>query len=98
MEALRCKSEGRGLEAQWIEWHLSIYLILPAAPGPGLYSASNRNQYQKQKCDNSVCSVARPVREAYNLTVWDPEQPNRHPRHVTVITLVFLYVDDVRTS
>jgi hypothetical protein len=27
----------------------SIYLILPAALGPGFYSASNRNEYQKQK-------------------------------------------------
>jgi hypothetical protein len=28
---------------------LSIYLILLAALGPGIYSASNRNEYQKQK-------------------------------------------------
>jgi hypothetical protein len=27
----------------------SIYLILPAALGPGVYSACNRNEYQKQK-------------------------------------------------
>jgi hypothetical protein len=27
----------------------SIYLILPAALNPGVYSASNRNEYQKQK-------------------------------------------------
>jgi hypothetical protein len=27
----------------------SIYLIFPAALGPGVYSASNRNDYQKQK-------------------------------------------------
>jgi hypothetical protein len=26
-----------------------IYLILPGALGPGVYSASNRNEYQKQK-------------------------------------------------
>jgi hypothetical protein len=26
-----------------------IYLILPATLGPGVYSASNRNEYQKQK-------------------------------------------------
>jgi hypothetical protein len=30
----------------------SIYLILTAALGPGAHSASNRNEYQKQK--NSV--------------------------------------------
>jgi hypothetical protein len=27
----------------------SIYLILPAAIGPAVYSASNRNEYHKQK-------------------------------------------------
>jgi hypothetical protein len=27
-----------------------IYLILPAALGPGVYSTSNRNEYQKKKC------------------------------------------------
>jgi hypothetical protein len=32
---------------------LSIYLILPAALGPGVYSASNRNEYQKQESNVS---------------------------------------------
>jgi hypothetical protein len=32
----------------------SIYLILPAALGPGVYSASNRNEYQKQRKHVSV--------------------------------------------
>jgi hypothetical protein len=27
----------------------SIYLILPVALGPGVYSAFNRDEYQKQK-------------------------------------------------
>jgi hypothetical protein len=27
----------------------SIYVILPSALGPGVRSASNRNEYQKQK-------------------------------------------------
>jgi hypothetical protein len=31
----------------------SNYLILPAALGPGVYSTSNRNEYQKQKNDVS---------------------------------------------
>jgi hypothetical protein len=29
-----------------------IYLILPVALGPGVYSASNRNEYQKHKTNN----------------------------------------------
>jgi hypothetical protein len=36
-------SEGRGFETRCGD------LILPTALGPGLYSASNRNEYQKQK-------------------------------------------------
>jgi hypothetical protein len=28
------------------------YLILPAALGPGVYSACNRNEYQKHKHNN----------------------------------------------
>jgi hypothetical protein len=31
-----------------------IYLILLAALGPGVYSASSRNEYQKQKNNVSV--------------------------------------------
>jgi hypothetical protein len=30
----------------------SIYLIPPAALGPGVYSASNRNEYRKHKNNN----------------------------------------------
>jgi hypothetical protein len=33
---------------------LSIYLILPAGLGPGIYSTSNRNEYQKQENNVSV--------------------------------------------
>jgi hypothetical protein len=32
---------------------LSIYIILPAALGPGVHSASERNEYQKQKSNVS---------------------------------------------
>jgi hypothetical protein len=61
---------------------LSIYLILPAALGHGVYSASNRNEYQKQKI-MFLGSRARPVRRADSLTViceptvwtmWDPRR------------------------
>jgi hypothetical protein len=31
----------------------SIYLILPAALDPGVYSVSNKNEYQKQK--SNIC-------------------------------------------
>jgi hypothetical protein len=46
----------------------SVYLNLPAALGHVVYSASNRNEYQKQK--NNVCGVERG--RWVGLTVWDP--------------------------
>jgi hypothetical protein len=49
IKALCYKPEGRAFETRWGEWFLSIYLILPVALGPGVYSASNRNEYQKDK-------------------------------------------------
>jgi hypothetical protein len=48
-QALCYKLEGRGFETRWGERFLSIYLILSVALGPGVYSASNRNEYEKQK-------------------------------------------------
>jgi hypothetical protein len=48
-KALPYKPEGREFETQCGERIFSIYLIFPAALGPEVYSASNRNEYQKQK-------------------------------------------------
>jgi hypothetical protein len=31
----------------------SVYIILPAELGPGVYSASNRNEYRMQKNNGS---------------------------------------------
>jgi hypothetical protein len=55
----------------------SIYLILPAALDPGVYSASNRNEKQKQK--NFLGSRAPPasslsvIYEPTIQTMWDPQ-------------------------
>jgi hypothetical protein len=54
VEALCYKVEGLGYETRWGKCIFSIYLNLLAALGPGVYVASNRNEYQKQK--NNVCS------------------------------------------
>jgi hypothetical protein len=49
VETLYYKPEGRRFKTLWCEWIFSIYLILLAALGPGSYSATNRNEYQKQE-------------------------------------------------
>jgi hypothetical protein len=38
-----------GSRSDEVEGNSSIYLFLPAALGPGVYSASNINEYQKQE-------------------------------------------------
>jgi hypothetical protein len=47
---------------------LVVYLILPAALGPGVYSASNGNEYQKHKNNNVSGEFTWPGRRAHNLT------------------------------
>jgi hypothetical protein len=41
--------EGSGIETRLGELCLSIYVIILAALGPEVYSASNRNEYQMHK-------------------------------------------------
>jgi hypothetical protein len=46
-----------------------MMFLLIAALGPGVYPASNRNEYQKHKNNNvSGGSKVRPVHRADNLT------------------------------
>jgi hypothetical protein len=45
--ATSCKDAGSRPDE--VNEYFSIYLILPAALDPGVHSASNRNEYQKQK-------------------------------------------------
>jgi hypothetical protein len=47
--------------------------ILPTALGPGVYSASNRNEYRKHKKEMFLGSKVRLVRGADNLTdIYEP--------------------------
>jgi hypothetical protein len=66
------------LDSRWSNWIFSVYLILPHY-GPGIGSASNRNEYQKSSWE---CK-ARPARKTVNLTalcepiiykLWDPRR------------------------
>jgi hypothetical protein len=60
--ALCYKPEGRGCSE-----FSSVHLILTASLGPGVYSVSNRNEYQKQN-KKFLGSKERPVTKADNLT------------------------------
>jgi len=47
VEALRYKSEGRGFDSRWCNWNFSLTLSFRPHYGPGVDSASNRNEYQE---------------------------------------------------
>jgi hypothetical protein len=101
IEALCHKPEGHGFETQWGKCIFSIYLILPAILGPGVYSVSNRNKYQEQnkksfwgvECSRHVRlktsppSVSRMSRQCGILNI---SQPYRTPQPVKGIAFFFL--------
>jgi hypothetical protein len=43
---LRYKPKGRGLGSRWCHWNFSVTLSFRSHNGPGVDSASNRNEYQ----------------------------------------------------
>jgi hypothetical protein len=81
-----------GFEMQWGHWIFPICLILPATVGSGVYSASNRNEYQKlEKKKKFLGSRERPVlswlsRQFGILNISHPYEP---PRPVTGVALLF---------
>jgi hypothetical protein len=83
VKAQSFKPEGRGFETRD-----------PAALVPGVYSASNRNEYQKHKNNNVLGSKIRRVCRAENVSpsvsrlsrqcgILKISQPYRPPRPVT---------------
>ena len=47
VEALRYKSEGRGFDSRWYPWNFSLTYSFRPHCGPGVDSASKRNEYQE---------------------------------------------------
>jgi hypothetical protein len=70
IKALCYRPEGRGFDTRWGEfWNLN----LQAALGPGVYSVSNRNEYQNIKIIMFLESKLRRLRKADNLTaIYEP--------------------------
>jgi hypothetical protein len=100
VKTLCYKSEGHGFETWWGDWIFPIFLILLAALGPGVHSAYNRTEYQKQKNNVSACVCLRG--QCIRLTTLLPSvsqlsrqyeilnisQHYRPPRPVTEIALL----------
>jgi len=47
VKALRYKPAGRGFDSLWCHWNFSVTESFRSHYGPGVDSASNRNEYQE---------------------------------------------------
>jgi hypothetical protein len=81
VEALRYKSEGRGLDSRWCHWNFSLTCSFRPHYGPGVDSASNRHEYQDDfrgwggQGGRCVGLTASQPSCADCLEVWEPQPP-----------------------
>jgi hypothetical protein len=47
VDELRYKSKGRTFDSRWCHWYFPLTKSFRSHYGPGIASASNRNEYQK---------------------------------------------------
>jgi hypothetical protein len=79
VEALRYKPEGHGIDFRWCLWNFSLTYSFRPHYGPGVESASNRNEYQEYflggKGDRCVGLKTLPPSCAGCLKIWEPQHP-----------------------
>ena len=79
VEALRYKAEGRGLNSRLCQWNFSLTQSYRPHYGPGVDSASNRNEYQEYflrgKGGRYVRLTTLPPSCADCPEIWEPQPP-----------------------
>jgi hypothetical protein len=79
VEALRYKPERRGFDSWWCYWNFSLTYSFRSHYGPGVDSASNRNEYQEYflggKGGRCVGLTTLPPSCADCLKTWEPRPP-----------------------
>jgi hypothetical protein len=74
VEALRYKPKGRGFDSWWCQWHNPFR----SHYGPGVDSASNRNEYQEYFLGAKAAgaSSSARVKERLDLYLYSPSGPS----------------------
>ena len=79
VEALRYKPEGRGFDSRWCHCNFSLTETFRPHYGPGVDSASNRNEYREYflgvKSGQCVGLTTLPPTCADCLEIWEPQPP-----------------------
>ena len=79
VEALRYKPEGRGFDSRWCHWNFSLTQSFWPHCGPGVDSASNRNEYQEYflggKGGRCLGLTTLPPSCVDCLEIWEPQPP-----------------------
>ena len=77
VEALRYKPEGHGLDSRLCHWNFSLTYSFRQHFGPGVDSASNRNEYQEYflggKGGRFLGLTTLPPSCADCLEIWEPQ-------------------------
>jgi len=75
VEALRYKPEGRGFDSRWCHWNFSSTQSFRSHYGPGVDSASNRNEYQEYFLGVKAAGAYGSQPCADCLEIWEPQPP-----------------------
>jgi hypothetical protein len=79
VEALRYKPEGHGFDSRWCHWIFLLSYSFRPHYGPGVDSASNRNECQEYllegKGGRCVGLTTLPPSSADCLEIWEPQLP-----------------------
>ena len=98
VKALRYKPAGRGFDSWWCHWNFSVTWSLRSHYGPGVGSASNRNEYHVYFLGVKAAGARgwqphhHPVPLSWNLGTLTSWNPLGHSRPVNGTPLPFLFV------
>ena len=79
VEALRYMPEGREFDFRWCHWNFSLTKSFRPNDGPGVDSASNKNEYQEYFLGGKGCQCVglTTLQTSYAnfLDIWKPQPP-----------------------